>query len=290
MTRALLSRVAESIFWVGRYVERAEGTARILDVSVYQALEQSDVEGVARRPPAAGRDGPARLGDRDPVAGDRAPGHRSHEPVVHRRRPGGGAGEHPRRAPRRPGRVLGAHQRHLGRAAAALGDRPAGGPGLLPLLRQDAVRRHDGPGRHHDEPGPDVALLHPRPVPRAHRRGGPPAGHRGLRRGVRQRPRHVAALLRRLRAVPAPVPGRRGAGPRPRLPAARPALPALGLRLAHPGRGVPRPDQRRARRRLGRRPRPGRPGPGRARVLGSGDAGPRASRPGSSGCRPPSPR
>ncbi len=45
MTRALLSRVAESIFWVGRYVERAEGTARILDVSVHQALEQSDVEG-----------------------------------------------------------------------------------------------------------------------------------------------------------------------------------------------------------------------------------------------------
>ncbi len=51
MTQALLSRVAESIFWVGRYVERAEGTARILDVSVYQALEQGDVEGshAARR-------------------------------------------------------------------------------------------------------------------------------------------------------------------------------------------------------------------------------------------------
>jgi uncharacterized alpha-E superfamily protein len=51
MTRALLSRVAESIFWVGRYVERAEGTARILDVSVHQALEQGDVEGshAARR-------------------------------------------------------------------------------------------------------------------------------------------------------------------------------------------------------------------------------------------------
>ncbi|HSZ37839.1 MAG TPA: alpha-E domain-containing protein [Acidimicrobiales bacterium] len=51
MTRALLSRVAESIFWVGRYVERAEGTARILDVSVYQALEQGDAEGAhaARR-------------------------------------------------------------------------------------------------------------------------------------------------------------------------------------------------------------------------------------------------
>ncbi|HEX3840541.1 MAG TPA: alpha-E domain-containing protein [Acidimicrobiales bacterium] len=51
MTNALLSRVAESIFWVGRYVERAEGTARILDVSVFQALEQSDAEGAnaARR-------------------------------------------------------------------------------------------------------------------------------------------------------------------------------------------------------------------------------------------------
>jgi uncharacterized alpha-E superfamily protein len=45
VTRALLSRVAESIFWVGRYVERAEGTIRILDVAVYQALEHSDVEG-----------------------------------------------------------------------------------------------------------------------------------------------------------------------------------------------------------------------------------------------------
>jgi uncharacterized alpha-E superfamily protein len=41
MSAALLSRVAESIFWVGRYVERAEGTARILDVIVYQSLEQS---------------------------------------------------------------------------------------------------------------------------------------------------------------------------------------------------------------------------------------------------------
>jgi len=41
VSNALLSRVAESIFWIGRYVERAEGTARILDVTLYQALEQS---------------------------------------------------------------------------------------------------------------------------------------------------------------------------------------------------------------------------------------------------------
>lgn len=28
----MLSRIAESLFWIGRYVERAEDTARILDV------------------------------------------------------------------------------------------------------------------------------------------------------------------------------------------------------------------------------------------------------------------
>ena len=28
----MLSRIAESLFWIGRYVERADGVARILDV------------------------------------------------------------------------------------------------------------------------------------------------------------------------------------------------------------------------------------------------------------------
>ena len=36
MNAELLSRIAETIYWTGRYVERAEGTARILDVIVYQ--------------------------------------------------------------------------------------------------------------------------------------------------------------------------------------------------------------------------------------------------------------
>ena len=40
MSSALLSRVAESVFWIGRYVERAEGTARILDVVVHHTLEE----------------------------------------------------------------------------------------------------------------------------------------------------------------------------------------------------------------------------------------------------------
>lgn len=35
----MLSRIAESLFWIGRYVERADGTARIMDVLRLQLLE-----------------------------------------------------------------------------------------------------------------------------------------------------------------------------------------------------------------------------------------------------------
>ncbi len=35
----ILSRIAESLFWIGRYVERADGTARILDVHLQLLLE-----------------------------------------------------------------------------------------------------------------------------------------------------------------------------------------------------------------------------------------------------------
>ena len=35
----MLSRIAESVFWIGRYLERADGTARILDVHLQMLLE-----------------------------------------------------------------------------------------------------------------------------------------------------------------------------------------------------------------------------------------------------------
>ncbi len=35
----MLSRVAESLFWIGRYVERSENTARMLNVNYYATLE-----------------------------------------------------------------------------------------------------------------------------------------------------------------------------------------------------------------------------------------------------------
>ena len=35
----MLSRIAESLFWIGRYIERSDGTARILDVHLQLLLE-----------------------------------------------------------------------------------------------------------------------------------------------------------------------------------------------------------------------------------------------------------
>jgi uncharacterized alpha-E superfamily protein len=37
----MLSRIADSLFWLGRYIERAEDTARILDVTFHTLLEQA---------------------------------------------------------------------------------------------------------------------------------------------------------------------------------------------------------------------------------------------------------
>ena len=41
---SMLARNAESLYWIGRYVERADDTARILDVTVHQLLEDSSVD------------------------------------------------------------------------------------------------------------------------------------------------------------------------------------------------------------------------------------------------------
>lgn len=40
----MLARNAESLFWIGRYVERADDTARILDVGVHQLLEDATAD------------------------------------------------------------------------------------------------------------------------------------------------------------------------------------------------------------------------------------------------------
>ena len=51
--RLMLARNAESLYWIGRYVERAEDTARILDVTVHQLLEDATVDPTAPAPCSA---------------------------------------------------------------------------------------------------------------------------------------------------------------------------------------------------------------------------------------------
>ena len=43
----MLSRVAESLYWIGRYVERAEDTSRLLDVHVHTLLEDPWIDEAA---------------------------------------------------------------------------------------------------------------------------------------------------------------------------------------------------------------------------------------------------
>ena len=38
MNTGLLSRIAETLFWTGRYIERADDTARMVDVYVHRLL------------------------------------------------------------------------------------------------------------------------------------------------------------------------------------------------------------------------------------------------------------
>ena len=40
----MLARHAEDLLWIGRYLERAEDTARLLDVTYHTTLEASDNE------------------------------------------------------------------------------------------------------------------------------------------------------------------------------------------------------------------------------------------------------
>ncbi len=48
----MLSRVAESVYWIGRYVERAENTARLLDVSLRSSRELASSFGLGAGAPS----------------------------------------------------------------------------------------------------------------------------------------------------------------------------------------------------------------------------------------------
>jgi uncharacterized alpha-E superfamily protein len=50
VTTGLLSRIAETLYWIGRYIERADDTARMVDVYVHRMLEEprADEDGGCR--------------------------------------------------------------------------------------------------------------------------------------------------------------------------------------------------------------------------------------------------
>src|SRR5690242_4594766 len=47
-TTTMLSRVADSLYWMSRYLERAEHTARLIDVDLQLRLDQSPESGTGR--------------------------------------------------------------------------------------------------------------------------------------------------------------------------------------------------------------------------------------------------
>src|ERR1022692_2770647 len=44
VTTGLLSRIAETLFWTGRYIERADDTARMVDVYVHRMLQEPQAD------------------------------------------------------------------------------------------------------------------------------------------------------------------------------------------------------------------------------------------------------
>ena len=179
----MLSRVAENLFWMSRYLERAENVARLLDIGLYLELDA---------PTLAVEDGSAPveialhiLACREafhaahpgvrPQPGPRLPDVRPHQPPVdpEHDRPG------PRKRPRHPGKP---GRRRLERGQPALPvPLAASGPSARFHAEPVGVLRRDQAGVHPvRRPGPEHAaarrgLSFPRagPLPRAGQRDGP---------------------------------------------------------------------------------------------------------------------
>ena len=47
-TTVMLSRVAHSLYWMSRYIERAENTARLLDVNLHFLADLQDLSGASQ--------------------------------------------------------------------------------------------------------------------------------------------------------------------------------------------------------------------------------------------------
>ena len=240
--RAVLSRIAESLYWIGPLRRAGRGHRP----HPRRALPPPAGGPVGRR--GGGLPGPARRHGRaapeeahvHAVRRHRRPRLRHADTALDRR----GARARPARTPAAPGRPS---RRRCGSASTPpTTPCPAhGGPGRrrraprVLQLREGAGRHPGGPGRLDHEPRRRLAVPGARPQPRAGRHDRPPAvgrlrRHRGPTEWVDD-----AALLLGPRGVPADVPAGRRAPPRGRVPPARPAVPPLGLPRPERGRAVP---------------------------------------------------
>ena len=218
----MLSRTAENLYWLARYMERAETMARLLEVGYRMALMPSAGEGyrnewaslVAAAGSSAGFE--AKFGEELPPARRRDLAVlRPREPVerhlVHRDR----AAERPRRAHRADHRDVGRAERRLSRAprhraAAALGGAAAAALRLDQAAGRAAPRRDRG----HAPPERRLRLPQHRLLPRARRQ------HRAAARRQVLRPAADHRHGRRHRSTP--TSGRRCSG------RCRPSGPSTG--------------------------------------------------------------
>ena len=270
---AVLSRIAESLYWIGRYIERAEDTARLLDVHYHLLLEDrraDEARGVRR---AARRHGRRRA---EPSAASTDAATVTALLAQDLTFSGsitcsvGAAWENARGAREAISselwETLNTTYREVGsRARAGTGparheffgwvrDRAAACNGIV-----DATMSRDDGWR--------FFVLGPQPRARRHddaaavdARYGDAFGRTGWTTTLRSCSAYEAYLRTYRHAVDAATRGR--------VPAARPAVPALGVPRAHHRRQQPRRARPAlgARRRRRRSPPAPRPCPGRARV------------------------
>ena len=115
----MLSRTADHLFWMARYTERAENTARMLDVNVQTALLPQSAEATERGWRAMlgiselQEDFDRKYPQADRARRDRLHGARPGQPVLHRLLPGQRPRECARGARHADDRSLGNPQHHL---------------------------------------------------------------------------------------------------------------------------------------------------------------------------------
>ncbi len=266
----LLARMAEAVYWAGRHLERAEGTARIVQVHTdahvdlpvgedvgwepllaiagvdsefaerYAAAE--DLDDVRAAEEDVDRVPPPRRGQRlvDPGLADRGPREPPHGAAGH---PPGGLGglQQPVAREQRPPRG----------GPLPRGPGPLAAPGhrRVPVHPRDPARHHE-PGRGHVVPGPGPEHRAGRPDHPGARRPLGLAPPTGRRRPLRRRPLDGRPpLAGRLPALPpghaGPAPGRLDAplpAPGRPLPPRRGRLPDRGpgpAQVAPPFRACP---------------------------------------------------